>query len=847
MSSLGQLIGKILNTVFTTYLVSNGYPQIGSSIGGIALESIVANIQVNKNTSICNKMHSLIENSIIDTLKYYDKAEFDSNVIDAIGDIFSKNNVLEYLVIDDAEEEISTKLTRILNELDVPLREIYFDDITEKIITRIYDEILNDSELTNLDTNINIHTMKCMMQEFLNNLPVKDNSNTGGNHLLRNQKEDFVKRWNENLFLNQENSNKIRLKDIFILPTFSTINDKNENINDIDLYIENFLNQDKVNTLIIFGNPGLGKSTIMCYWAEKFFAYENYIFVRFNELDSQIAQKSIFKALLVFLECSESLLKNTVVFLDGYDELRIYEDQYALFTNFISELSSIPNIKIIISSRINYIDLNKTEFERDFRKVYSIVISPLKKEKMLDYVQKYNHLAKVTDNKVYNQLKNLKTNQEVYGIPFILYLICSLSIELSGIRGIFDIYDKVFAFNSGLYDKIYENSKHFLTTNPQIKQELLNISMEFAFAMYERKSNSLIDYKSIVRELYPNRANDFAIGNYYTIENNRLMFMHKTFYEYFLTRFIIERIYLILTNFNENDEIFKELFKLFKNNYIFLRLYSFLRDAKVHFSKIIEYEKETHKYKKCCQYIINNIIKLPFDGQSVADDYIQMNNFLSSFWRLSKLILGVRWISNTLDSNSLKTILKVKEYIKLDIYYADLSDMDISGVFLRNSLRFSAFEGANMCRSDLSTSTIRSCNFNGTQMKRVYSNNTKFKACLFHFTDFENSDLYNSRWHESEFYQTKFVGANLKDSIFYFSKLDQVDFRNSDLCNVDFSTSKLINPVFCVSELFNTVFSKVQVEYLENLIPNFNNELVIKKNGRKDTILISYKYNLKYN
>ena len=171
-----------------------------------------------------------------------------------------------------------------------------------------------------------------------------------------------------------------------------------------------------------------------------------------------------------------------------------------------------------------------------------------------------------SDITLLNQFRNISTEKEIFGIPFILYLICSLNINITSIQNIFNIYDKVFAFNGGLYDKIYDpNSGHFLTRNPENKRQLLEISELFAFEMFKCNDIelSMDTAQSVIETNYPKRKDDFAIGNYYNIEPNRIMFVHRTFNEYFLCKYIIRNIEKILIDSSDNEEIMCRFWHLF--------------------------------------------------------------------------------------------------------------------------------------------------------------------------------------------------------------------------------------------------------------------------------------------
>ena len=116
-----------------------------------------------------------------------------------------------------------------------------------------------------------------------------------------------------------------------------------------------------------------------------------------------------------------------------------------------------------MSSRLNYIDLDKNKFEEDFHSADTIVLMPLIKTQMIEYIKKYDRAVGSSDKEKIIQFTKISTEKEIFGIPFILYLVCALNLNIENIQNIFDLYEKVFAFNDGLYDKIYDkNAGHYL-------------------------------------------------------------------------------------------------------------------------------------------------------------------------------------------------------------------------------------------------------------------------------------------------------------------------------------------------------------------------------------------------
>lgn len=378
----------------------------------------------------------------------------------------------------------------------------------------------------------------------------------------------------------------------------------------------------------------------MSCFANMFKNIENYIFIKMHDLEPRIAKDSLIDAVLDFLECKRRDLENAVIFLDGYDELRVDSKHYELCLEFVIELKQI-RAKVIISSRLNYIDLNKNEFNRDYSNSVVVELQPFNKQQMFEYIKKFGYFSQASIDKVMKSFHSKATEVEVYGIPFILYLICSLDIDINQITDIQSIYDKVFAFDGGLYDKIYdEEAGHYLTQNPQCKRDLLYISMELAFKMFS--TDKLFVKKEVVdKEIiskYPKRKNTYALGNYYYIENDKLYFVHKTFQEYFACRYLISELERLLTEcINAQikiEEAAKRFFDIFYcDNYLFKRIeHIFLNMFQNSNLRKIEQYKTT--FFEFIPYLYDLYIDNIYMDIAPKNNTLKSQNYLSSLHKI---------------------------------------------------------------------------------------------------------------------------------------------------------------------------------------------------------------------
>jgi len=692
---------------------------------------------------------------------------------------------------------------------------------------------------------------------------------------IHNQKNSFISKWNEELFLHKGTG--IKLFSLYQMPNFLINGQKGS---DLDKVFNKFLSNNDKNIMIVLGNPGLGKSSLMSYWANKYQEADNYVFVKMFELEPDKANESLLYAVIDFLECKKRDLQDAVLFLDGYDELRVDNRHYELCLKLISEIYSIPGLKVVLSSRLNYIDLDKNRFDNDFHCADTLVLMPLVKDQMIKYIINYDRAVGSVDKGKINQFSEISTEKEIFGIPFILYLVCALNLNIENIQNIYDLYEKVFAFNGGLYDKIYDkNAGHYLTRNPQNKRELLLISKLFALEMFRNKSGIEISKETADRILSvscPKRKTDFAIGNYYNIEASRIMFVHKTFSEYFFTKYVTELLEEIPSL--SNEQIMLKFWDTYQQNYMYKRLENLLELAIVENAKLME-PYFIERMEDCCQYVLSHFQLLPVSRTSIEDHYQRLQNYLTSVCKIFKLTIGKKWVSLVKGGSAFWSFLiRNKGYCKIDLEFLHLEQADISGSVLRGNLISSDFNSCNMCRVDFRNCNAEKSVWTNCDIKLSYAaklklNNTKCKACIFNLSDlgkaefvhaditnvsfefisgcyiqfvdsritrsyFNRANLQNAKYEDSTLSEVKFLGAILKRANFRDATMNKVDFSDADLSDVDFRGAKFQEVIFNGAKMDGAIFDKNGIKWLvQSKIKIDPHILIEKRSGHR---LVTY-------
>ena len=159
------------------------------------------------------------------------------------------------------------------------------------------------------------------------------------NKFTNNKKGYYCDIWNQNMFLQHKNNGKtIRLRDAFVVPNyhihqhkiFRSMNDTLENL------IDRFINYQDKSTMLITGVPGIGKSSIVSWIANKYEKNDKIIILRFRDWDKEDLDEGILKAIRKTLECNKMDLEYKTLILDGFDEIKLLEKREELLFGFLT-------------------------------------------------------------------------------------------------------------------------------------------------------------------------------------------------------------------------------------------------------------------------------------------------------------------------------------------------------------------------------------------------------------------------------------------------------------------------------------------------------------------------------
>lgn len=541
------------------------------------------NSRVNKNQSLQTRIYQII----IDVLNLMTHNQYKEK--DIIYDT-AERLLKEFKCSSDYNDAIKYGMKNLLSNIDESIckefiRLLYHELGKEKNFD-LYKEIL--LLLVNEKCNHTNEELQ-LIQQKLNYVIQKLNEKNADKQSIKIQEDDrqiqnriqeYADKWNANMFLNDfdirdENAGvNVKLSEVYLeehLPHYIWEENKMPR-NDLKLLLTEHIYEKKENQmLLILGQPGIGKSTLITWITANFIDKADDIIVyKFASDLKNIDWKNerISDRILGKLGITHSMLNEKTLILDGFDEISLESEKRrdildGLYNDWIYD-KTVNKFSLIITCRENYIQ------RLEILNCNYIILQPWNKVQIQSFCNVFQERTKkyVSDNTVEKIIKIKK----ILGIPLILYMVLALNVSLEQESSIVDVYDKIFSLNGGIYDRCIDNKmfadKHRIA---EVKKQIHQISREIALWMFENKPNEARipqdEYQKIcdnvVQKVKINGENikyDSLIGNYFKlvrhcdgVETQEIYFVHRTIFEYFVAETIYNSIENSLIKLSEHQ------------------------------------------------------------------------------------------------------------------------------------------------------------------------------------------------------------------------------------------------------------------------------------------------------
>jgi len=667
----------------------------------------------------------------------------------------------ELLTLKKESEEFETDLLiHISNTVD--------DTKTE--VQKLFEDTNNNSNKLDKNAQILIQIQQ-ILQILLEKIQTnnKDNDIINNKEFQNNKKKDYIKNWNSRLFLHVDNDeNPLTLADTFITPDYKIhkqikrIRFSNEDA--LDNVIDKFIKYDRTSTMLITGVPGIGKSSITSWIANRYKDNDRVLILRFRDWEPEELEKELLKAIYNTFGYKKSDLDNKILVIDGFDEIKLLYERDRLLDIFLNNITEFNNFKCIITSRPAYIHARRFENVIDLQ------------EFGIDKVDSF--YEKITGNNL-KEKKKIESNLEVLGIPVILYMAIMSDVDIEGNPTKPELYNRIFAERGGIFDKFcsegisYDKANQILRDPKNIKKYLKFLA-NIAFEMFESNTLLLQKEKSSIPELEIGEGKisvlEFPIKHLFESTEFNVEFIHKTIYEYFVSEYIFHSIYESIKL--STDKLAGVLGKLLKKNILSLEILEFL------------------KYK-----IINSRLKDEFHILNESFDLMLQDGitYHTGICYKNSMDCEMNVFANMLEIIHMwdKDILEVDIAVVNYIQYNKRLKLNLKNLILEKAHLI----GTNLSGANLSGANLTEANLSGANLSGV---------------NLIGANLSGANLTEANLSGVNLIGANLSGA-----NLTEANLSGANLSGTNLTEANLIETDLIDANLINAILDEEQVRYLE--------------------------------
>ena len=583
------------------------------------------------------------------------------------------------------------------------------------------------------------------------------------------------------------------LAELYMQPSYYKSNDET---GDVEQLFDEFISKGDYGVLWIVGEPGHGK-TSMCikavadYRSRKRYQQAKGVFwFRLNPQGTTgmvnpktLALEKVFSWGRIagnrsnMIEPSE--IEGSLVFFDGFDELKSSLEEHGISSNQfyeqVNQLAQEYQMHIVITSRTRALEQKDfcTEFQLSdgdveitcnlsdggVLKNNALLLSPLTEEKQTAWV---NGLISLRENKGIDtsDLENykhtfqaLQENEDIAGllkVPILLRMIVQNCFEPSSDNRVElyrELFDKTLS-RQGLGDQ---------------RERLHSIYQEIAFRIFAYDDDcaeiNKADFKGIT-------DSDACLYQYYLhtpkVESGqdkaniyRITFIHRSFYQYFLSEFFYEKLKSI-TNGQGGENFLKYLWPRHMDPYVLDNLRLRAKSENIDYMQVFKAIDKTDAF----------LSEYESDSQESIGNYDKANNV---FWNA----ISAR--------NSISQVEVSQKMMELTGRIIELlSKYTCSGILLRNSF---------LRKADLSGADLREAHLRGA--------------------DLNEADLTRADLRGADLREAHLIGANLLEADLTGADLTGADLRGADLSGADLNGAFLIRANLTRARLTEAVLTGV--------------------------------------
>lgn len=738
-----------------------------------------------------------------------------------IKDISGYNIKFLFLCADGAKLKKSNPVNRIAT--------------SDRIMFNPQDDILDFSTLSEKVLSIQFGESAGLLQKFMQ----RNGDIFISRSIVPNRVEGIIKEYADNytskLFLHTYENSKVTLKNLYINPSFSYVDDlaisngggkfNNTSSRDMVSLLCDFLWQKKTNDkeriLFIEGDAAIGKTSLvswLCYHylqvnntdiseerqtGRAIFMNRKVVCVRLRELvfsDSSLNPCEVMLSYLNIENIEEfsHQYADAIIILDGADELSMVSGVAASsIESFVLDIRKVfSNHKIIVTTRPHF--LNMEAFKRNTFKIRRISLDHFSKQMREEWLEKYKNCQESIPDTTEKYILSL-TDEVAAGVadtPLALYLLvrCDMREELQGNH--WALFHEIFskAIVDAEYNENFKNTSNDLRfrrsrTNYEIVERI-------AYRMFQ---NSKEERYYIVETEIEDIIRDTALGGL-TPEGVRqtcvlcaywkssailgaLEFYHNDIRDYFMCEYICESLCDCLKE-SDREKVVDHIIELCCQIFSWGDIAGTTWEQAFTFLYLrLKYESQYGaesgslyhllQHNSCVASLMQGIIESKTLWTCDYNDmpYIAIKYVFRNTLMLFRILM--EFLVNE-DKSLLINLWPTEE---------DKTQWDRLGIF-----------------EDWRELFVKSVNISKHKkigiVSKTYLSNISLERSILNSADFEGSTLND----------VNFSMANMRNCTFTSANITDVDFYNADLRNADFSGAVLTGVNFAEANLVGAKF-----------------------------------------
>lgn len=481
--------------------------------------------------------------------------------------------------------------------------------------------------------------------------------------------------------------------------------------------IDQWSSKDDYGVMLIHGEPGHGKTTLCRkavyeYGRDRFCKDKTNVFwFRLNPAfaegiieDGTFVFKNAFcwgdpeiKLSRILLEENEKEYQNSVVFLDGYDELKAQLHGINLnLTDFIRKAEKFArtyNMHIVITTRTRSLS------DEGRLNIPSLQFAPISEDKQDAWIEKNAPDYKEDFEELRESSEGMK---EMLGIPILFRMVVKAKLKSTIAKNVVDLYDML--FEATMERRELESSKvGFWHQNYQdLAYEIYCNDEQFADVEDEQRADEFL-YMFYIKDK----------------DKQHVEFLHRSFYQYFLAHFLYRKMSAV-----ENEAKAEEFLCCLAERRI-------IDEDVLNYIQQIQKNKRQVTQKKCEQIIdtleqtgtiIVQALEIPNkNGDAEKHPLLRCENVLTNALSICCIVAtteGSEFIISLHEKENIHTAMRRYNCSGIWLKNVDLSGVNLSGAnLIEADLSGADLSGASLYRADLDEANLSETNLTGANLE----------------------------------------------------------------------------------------------------------------------------------